>query len=315
MSADNNVEKVAEIDGNSSVNQTQPVASTTLTPPIDDDINVLPDDHHEIDSDPRPEKQLISQPCEAPSEPIATEVGVEQRQPTSYPRASEVEDPQNSIQRPQSLATLNSSLKTLSVNNAPEEFVTLSSDTVQHMQKISGLLFSPDVIEDPDTPMSRTTSPNSPKTVKEEIKASPTVPTLVLEEKSPSLLAQEYLARSQFFNVDSCAVQTLADQSDIQETLPSNLNSAAVDPAEKSKTAVVVTQEPEENVRSPVENTNGVAQRSEQSRVSYPRLELEKSKERTKAKVGPMPLSDVLALYYNPQLANNERFVDDFIKV
>ncbi|XP_059161411.1 ectopic P granules protein 5 homolog [Physella acuta] len=324
--ADNNVEKVEELDGNSSVNQTQPEASTTLTPAVDDDKNVQPDDHPKIDSSPEKQLisqpcevlskpiQLISQPCEAPSEPVAPDVGVEQRQPTSYPKVSEVEDPHSSIQRPQSLATLTSSLKTLSVNNAPEEFVTLSSDTGQHTQKVSGLLFSPDVIEDPDTPMSRTTSPNSPKPVAEAIKHSPTVPTLVLEEKSPSLLAQESLARRQFFNVESRAVQALPDQPDTQETLPSNLNCAALDAAEQSKTAVVVTQEPEENVQSPVENTKSVAQSSESSRVSYPRLELEKSKERSKAQVGPMPLSDVLALYYNPQLANNERFVDDFIK-
>ncbi|KAH9518966.1 Ectopic P granules protein 5 [Bulinus truncatus] len=162
----------------------------------------------------------------------------------------------------------------------------------------TGVLPSPAVVEDPNTPMSRTVSP-SPKTIKEEIKISPTVPPIVLEEKSPNLLAQEALARLQNLNISGCS---------------SAESSKAISP---TKTENIITSHVSENISDQHVQLTHHPQSVNKRKISspkfiYPSDQLEQSKETSKTHIGPMSLSELLSLYYNPELANNDRFIEEF---
>ncbi|CAL1544233.1 unnamed protein product, partial [Lymnaea stagnalis] len=188
----------------------------------------------------------------------------------------------------------------------------------------SGVLLSPAVVEDPNTPMSRT-SPSSPR-AKEEVKTSPTAPTKVLEEKSPSLLAQEALARMQVPNTSFTNDEEIKEESHhmtrtkspMQETIDNftELNKELRDSehsvATKCDAALIPKTDEFVNTAPGAVRTHSTS--SIKAPTTYPINELEQSKQKTKNKIGPMALSELLGLYYNPQLANMERFVDDFIQ-
>ncbi|XP_035829150.1 ectopic P granules protein 5 homolog isoform X2 [Aplysia californica] len=201
----------------------------------------------------------------------------------------------------------------------------------------------PAVVEDPDTPMMRATSPQIHKTLQRESTKSPppTVPTVVYEEKSPTLMAEEALARMRAMDLQ-LRVEPSHEElaSPVTDVLPGNssvsFTAASHDTASKSSQSSEIWKKPGEKILStqqqeiaatPAElmqtQNKSVSEEktavniAEQPKVStksaFPVQELEKEKQK-KGKLGAMTLEELLALYYNPQLAYNARFIDDFVQ-
>ncbi|BFZ08146.1 hypothetical protein BsWGS_11185 [Bradybaena similaris] len=256
---------------------------------------------------------------------------------------------QTSPKRPQTLPELSSvvnSLQNVSVSEHEQEIITPkqadhtsptlslafymqhhhpSSDQMQHHQTTGDTPSNPDsfrhvsscpaVIEDPDTPMSRVASPPVSKPIKSDMRTP--VPTIIQEEKSPTLLAQEALARSQALNInttssaqDKAVLSSANVKSQIKEPLGTHADSQMMK----------VDQELPNSAASKVKHNINVSERSstdkEQTKAKqlhYPSLE-EVSKLNTKSRIAPMTLNELLSLYYNPELAYNKTFVDEFVQ-
>lgn len=258
---------------------------------------------------------------------------------------------QISPKRPQTLPELSSvvnSLQNVSVGEHEQEIImskqadhtspTLSlafymqhhhssSDQMQHHQDPGDTPSNPDsvkhvsscpaVIEDPDTPMSRVASPPVSKPIKSEVRA-PSVPTIIHEEKSPTLLAQEALARSQALNMKTTssaqdkAVSPSANvKSQIKEPLGTHANSQMMKVDQELPGSAASKVKPNINVS---ERSSTDKEQTKAKQLHYPSLE-EVSKLNTKSRIAPMTLNELLSLYYNPELAYNNTFVDEFIQV
>uniref|UniRef100_A0A2C9JD30 Ectopic P granules protein 5 homolog n=1 Tax=Biomphalaria glabrata TaxID=6526 RepID=A0A2C9JD30_BIOGL len=276
-------------------------APSKTQPALKEDVIVkLKDESSEVSSDKQSEIGSLTSEHQAPSktQPACLENENVNSKGIEKCVASE---PHNLPQRPQNLPSLMLSSK--------QQFPELSTGSGASLQDISSSkntfsehqngkpsirtsmeLPSPAVVEDPNTPMSRTVSPSTPKIVKE--KTSPTVPAIILEEKSPNLLAQEAIARMKNLNIVSSSASEVTSSPVLQQTGSSSCH----------KSESIASQQAQFNLLSSRTQTMS-------PQHIYPIHQLEQSKEITKT---PMSLTDLLSLYYNPELATNERFVEEF---
>ncbi|XP_055883015.1 ectopic P granules protein 5 homolog isoform X1 [Biomphalaria glabrata] len=278
-------------------------APSKTQPALKEDVIVkLKDESSEVSSDKQSEIGSLTSEHQAPSktQPACLE-NENQNVNSKGIEKCVASEPHNLPQRPQNLPSLMLSSK--------QQFPELSTGSGASLQDISSSkntfsehqngkpsirtsmeLPSPAVVEDPNTPMSRTVSPSTPKIVKE--KTSPTVPAIILEEKSPNLLAQEAIARMKNLNIVSSSASEVTSSPVLQQTGSSSCH----------KSESIASQQAQFNLLSSRTQTMS-------PQHIYPIHQLEQTKEITKT---PMSLTDLLSLYYNPELATNERFVEEF---
>ena len=164
-------------------------------------------------------------------------------------------------------------------------------------------LDGPPVLEDPNTPMKRVASPQEViilDSVQSRI-ASP-VPSLVInEEKTPSLIAEESIAQ-------------------LQHQLLSPATNPPVETVHNSSAKEIHREQCLINQQQQTVNVNiqdakiDIQDTNTKNKHIFPVKEIEVS-DSCVTTLGPMSLTDLLSIFYNPQLAYNEHFVDIFIEV
>ena len=170
------------------------------------------------------------------------------------------------------------------------------------------------VVEDPDTPMSRVTSPAVASPERSRLLFSP---PLVQEEKSPNVRAQEALAKLQ-----SLTVTSLEKDAEAAASAPTETSSMTKD-KEETRT---LTENHRFAMKTEHANSAGVeveAVVSEETSTKRPFAELSQElyriqsleRERGEMKAEPMPLSQLYALYHNHELTRNGAFVNEFVQV
>ena len=161
-------------------------------------------------------------------------------------------------------------------------------------------LSNPVVVEDPNTPMFRATSP--------EVRTRQDVTSpVIVEQKSPTLLAEEAAARLRGLDLQGEVVQ----QPPVSSTSAAKSN---VGTSAKNVSSVQISQEQQSRVLSSSTQVRNISQTEVKVISSFPVEELEKSKQ-SSISLRPLDMADLLGIYYNPQLANNQKFVLDFIQV
>lgn len=191
---------------------------------------------------------------------------------------------------------------------------SLLVDSVKHFSSF------PAVVEDPNTPMSRTVSPPVTNVLKSEVKTpSPTIPTVIQEEKSPTLLAQEALARSHTQNITPVAPLVASIQDKTSSVADAQSKTRELTDNQTEPRSLMTRWEenvPEAEPKHKTTTSERTKKEKEQTEIKtlYPSLQAESAKSKTKS-VGPMTLHELFSLYYNPELASNDMFVADFIQV
>lgn len=178
------------------------------------------------------------------------------------------------------------------------------------------------VVEDPETPMSLSRV-SSPPSLPVETPLLATSPTVVKEEKSPNLRAQEALAKLQSLAVTSPETSDEVTTHSATSILSKNEHEmikqpiALVETRTASKeTTLVKTKEDTQSLNS----KNGTVLEETQTKRPFAELSQQlqemQSLERQEshAKVEAMPLSQLFALYSNNELARNDAFVEDFVQ-
>ncbi|CAG5120166.1 unnamed protein product, partial [Candidula unifasciata] len=189
-----------------------------------------------------------------------------------------------------------------------------SGDAVNSTETVKHVSSCPAVIEDPNTPMSRVVSTPISKSIRSEVKTSST-PTIIQEEKSPTLLAQEALAKSQVlnFSITSSVQDTTTSSANVRSNIKDS-QASHVDSHTKVDQELLVSEASQ--VKHPVsvsEKSSSDKEQTKAKQLHYPSLE-GVSKPNSKSRLAPMTLHELLSLYYNPELAYNNTFVDEFIQ-
>ena len=141
----------------------------------------------------------------------------------------------------------------------------------------------PVVIENPDTPMSRSmTMSSSSQQLEEDTESGiPGFPRTEAEERNASASAHEVANSFKGLTIN----------------------------AENKEAAVETSQFSEKVANAPPQS-----QTIEVPKSHFPVADLENEK-LIQISLKPLTIPELLELYYNPQLAYNERFIDDFIQV
>lgn len=161
--------------------------------------------------------------------------------------------------------------------------------------------------------MSRATSQESPKTLPSEFGP------VVLEEKSPTLMAQEALARMQIMasnlaeqartGIKESAPPVSKSKSEMEETRKDSQPTEILVISQKTANDQKRKEEISMDDKSLVEQAPPIATMPMQPQTRTSEVVV------TKKKIGALSLNDLLTLYHNPQLAYNESFVDNFVQV
>ncbi|GFO21233.1 ectopic p granules protein 5 homolog [Plakobranchus ocellatus] len=199
---------------------------------------------------------------------------------------------------------------------ATPEIVDITKAQVSDPCQVSSETFSPSA-EDPDTASARECSPS---VMSSERAAFLYSPPNVQEEKSPSLLAQEALAKLQLLTVKSggdSVEAAVAQQDRGSSILESENHQVLREPqemlAEASATeAKDLTQTDLAETAAPSVDTQLKRPFAQLSQQLQHMQRVEESKNKIKAE--SMPLSELLTLYHNPELIRNDAFVENFVQ-
>ena len=210
----------------------------------------------------------------------------------------------------------NQSVQTV-IAKTPEPMPT---NTVVENHKQSEPQISPAlcVVEDPETPMSKAAPAEGGTFIFS--------PTLVEEEKSPNLRAQEALAKLQALSVTSSEQPNEVEASAPPES-SSSLKSEVKDVKQsndKTENQIASTKTRTLDAKVQMQPVVGDAEAaSEATSTKRPFAELSHQlqqiqsleQERSQVKAEPMPLPQLYTLYSNPELARNDVFVGEFVQV